>query len=168
MTPQVFNLAFPRLQQDGVVIEDGALARLPGYEPTLNAAQRAQADAYLALLEANPFSPPTDAPPDAEVLNLLDEQGKVVKVSESVVFSVAAYERMVELISAHITQHGEILRGECARYSGDKPQVRPGAYGLPRPQAHHATRRRCARAALSRWRNTATVSQRPQMRSSRR
>ena len=108
LTPQVFNLAFPRLQQDGVVIEDGALARLPGYEPALNAAQQAQADAYLALLEANPFSPPTDAPPDAEVLNLLDEQGKVVKVSESVVFSVSAYERMVELISAHITHHGEI------------------------------------------------------------
>ena len=108
LTPQVFNLAFPRLQQDGVVVEDGALARLPGYEPTLNAAQRAQADAYLALLEANPFAPPTDAPPDAEVLNLLDEQGKVVKVSESVVFSVSAYERMVELISAHITRHGEI------------------------------------------------------------
>ena len=108
MSAQVFNLAFARLQHQAVVEEDGALVRLPGYEPTLSDAQNKQVDAYLRLLETEPFSPPTDAPMDSEVLNLLDEQGKVVRVSESVVYSAEAYEQMVTIISEHIRENGDI------------------------------------------------------------
>ena len=108
MSAQVFNLAFARLQHQAVVEEDGALVRLPGYEPTLSDAQNKQVDAYLRLLETEPFSPPTDAPLDSEVLNLLDEQGKVVRVSESVVYSAEAYEQMVTIISEHIRENGDI------------------------------------------------------------
>ena len=108
MPAQVFNLAFARLQHQAVVEEDGALVRLPGYEPTLSDAQNKQVDAYLRLLETEPFSPPTDAPLDGEVLNLLDEQGKVVRVSESVVYSAEAYEQMVTIISEHIRENGDI------------------------------------------------------------
>ena len=108
MSAQVFNLAFASLQHQAVVEEDGALVRLPGYEPTLSDAQNKQVDAYLRLLETEPFSPPTDAPLDSEVLNLLDEQGKVVRVSGSVVYSAEAYEQMVTIISEHIRQNGDI------------------------------------------------------------
>lgn len=108
LSPQVFGAAFARLEAEGVVAEDGALARLPGYEPELSAAQAADAAAYLATLESDPFSPPTDARLDGELLNLLHEQGKVVRVSESVAFSAGAYDRMVALITEHIREHGEI------------------------------------------------------------
>ena len=108
MTAQVFNLAFARLQQQEVVEEDGALARLPGYEPTLSDEQNERVDAYIRTLESEPFSPPTDAPPDDEVLNLLDEQGRVVRVSETVVYSAAAYTEIVEIISEYIRENGEI------------------------------------------------------------
>ena len=108
MTAQVFNLAFARLQEQAVVEEDGALARLPGYEPTLSEAQSKQVDAYIRTLESEPFSPPTDAPLDDEVLNLLDEQGKVVRVSDTVVYSADAYERVVEIVSEYIRENGEI------------------------------------------------------------
>ena len=108
MTAQVFNLAFARLQVQDVVEEDGALVRLPGYEPTLNDEQNEQVNAYIMTLESEPFSPPTDAPPDDEVLNLLDEQGRVVRVSETVVYSAEAYERMVDIISEYIRENGEI------------------------------------------------------------
>ena len=108
MTAQVFNLAFARLQLQDVVEEDGALVRLPGYEPTLSDRQNEQVDAYILTLESEPFSPPTDAPPDDEVLNLLDEQGRVVRVSETVVYSAEAYERMVYIISEYIRENGEI------------------------------------------------------------
>ena len=108
MTAQVFNLAFARLQQQDVVEEDGALARLPGYEPTLSDEQNEQVNAYIRTLESEPFSPPTDAPPDDEVLNLLDEQGRVVRVSETVVYSAEAYERVVDIISEYIRENGEI------------------------------------------------------------
>ena len=108
MTAQVFNLAFARLEEQAVVEEDGALARLPGYEPTLSEAQSKQVDAYIRTLESEPFSPPTDAPLDDEVLNLLDEHGKVVRVSDTVVYSADAYARMVEIVSEYIRENGEI------------------------------------------------------------
>ncbi len=108
MTAQVFNLTFARLQEQTVVEEDGALVRLPGYEPTLSDDQNEQVNAYIRALESDPFSPPTDAPPDDEVLNLLDEQGKVVRVSETVVYSAKAYEQMVDIVSEYIRENGEI------------------------------------------------------------
>ncbi len=108
MSAQVFNLAFARLQEQGVVEEDGTLVRLPGYEPTLNDSQSQEVEAYLRLLESEPFSPPTDAHLDGEVLNLLDEQGKVVRVSESVVYSTEAYQQMVTIISDYIRENGDI------------------------------------------------------------
>ena len=108
MNAQVFNLAFARLQQQEVVEEDGALARLPGYEPTLSDEQNEQVNSYIRTLESEPFSPPTDSPPDDEVLNLLDEQGRVVRVSETVVYSAEAYERVVDIISEYIRENGEI------------------------------------------------------------
>ena len=108
MTAQVFNLTFARLQDQTVVEEDGALVRLPGYEPTLSDRQNEKVNAYIRTLEADPFSPPTDAPLDDEVLNLLDEQGKVVRASETVVYSAEAYKQMVEIISEYIRENGEI------------------------------------------------------------
>ena len=108
MTAQVFNLTFAKLREQTVVEEDGALVRLPGYEPTLSDEQNEQVNAYIRTLEAEPFSPPTDAPLDDEVLNLLDEQGKVVRVSETVVYSAEAYEQMVAVISEYIRENGEI------------------------------------------------------------
>ena len=108
MTGQVFNLAFTRLQEQAVVEEDGALVRLPGYEPMLSDEQNELVDAYLSTLESAPFSPPTDDPLDDEVLNLLDEQGKVVRVSETVVYSATAYEQMVTIISEYIRENGDI------------------------------------------------------------
>ena len=65
-------------------------------------------EGYLKLLDSDPFSPPTDSPLDSEILNLLDEQGRVVKVSETVVFSASAYQQMVDKISGYIKENGEI------------------------------------------------------------
>jgi len=108
MAQQVFNNALPRLEEDGVVAEEGALVRLPDHTPQLSGTQSDAAAGYLRRLEADPYSPPTDAPIDAEVLNVLVEEGKVVKVSESVVFSTSAYQEMVDRILAYIREHGEI------------------------------------------------------------
>lgn len=108
ITPQVFNFALPRLEQDGVVTEEGTLVRLPDYEPALSDAQKKVVEAYLKKLESDPYSPPTDAHPEAEVVNLLVEEGRVVKVDDAVVFSASAYAGMVEQVSKHINDNGEI------------------------------------------------------------
>ena len=108
ISPQVFNYALPRLEQDGVVAEDGTLVRLPDYQPALNESQKRSVAVYLKMLESDPYSPPTDSAPDAEVVNLLVEEGRVVKVDDAVVFSASAYDDMVEQVSKHISESGEI------------------------------------------------------------
>ena len=108
LTPQVFNDALVLLNQDGVTVERGALVGLPDHTPTLSDADVQAVDDYIKLLESDPYSPPTDAPLDAEVVSLLDDEGRVVRVSDSVVFASSVYREMVERISAHINEHGEV------------------------------------------------------------
>ena len=108
MAPQVFNNALPKLREDGVLVEDGLVLRRPEHARNLSDDQGKKAEEYVQVLESNPYSPPTDSPVDAEVLTLLADQGKVVKVSDSVIFATSAYEEMVEKISAEITKRGEI------------------------------------------------------------
>jgi selenocysteine-specific elongation factor len=108
LTPQDFNDALPLLNEGGVTVESGALVRLPDHKPSLSDTQEGSVTGYLKLLDSDPFSPPTDSPIDPEVLSLLDEQGRVVKVSETVVFSATAYRQMVDKISSHIRDEGEI------------------------------------------------------------
>ena len=112
LTPQVFNDALRLLNAAGVTVERGSTARLPEHVPSLGEAQRAAVDEYLRRLDAEPFSPPTDMEMDAEVVNLLDDEGRVVKAGESVVFSATAYSEMVERVSAHLEEHGEITIGD--------------------------------------------------------
>ena len=124
LTFQVFNDALPMLSESGVSEEHGSLVRLQSHTPTLSDAQKKAVDEYLRLLDSDPFSPPTDGTIDAEVLSLLDEEGRVVKVSETVVFSAKAYREMVDSITSHIRTHGEItvadvrdLFGTSRKYS---------------------------------------------------
>ena len=112
MTPQVFGRALPRLEEDEVLVENGPAVRLPGHTPQLSAEQGSAVDAYLTVLESDPYSPPTDSPVDPEVLNLLADEGRVVRVSESVVLAASAYKGMVERISKYIGEQGEITVGE--------------------------------------------------------
>ena len=124
LTPQVFNDALPMLSESGVSEEHGSLVRLPTHRPMLSDAQKKAVDANLRLLDSDPYSPPTDGPIDPDVLSLLDEEGQVVKVSETVVFSAKAYQQMVDSITSHIRTHGEItvadvrdLLGTSRKYS---------------------------------------------------
>ena len=104
----VFAAALDRLRRQGQVEEEGALLRLPGHRPALSPRQEEEVRRYLRRLESSPFSPPTDLSLDPEVLNLLAEEGRVVRVSESVVFHPDAYREMVERITAHLREHGHI------------------------------------------------------------
>ena len=108
LAPQVFNDVLRILNDRGVTVEDGSTVRLPGHVPSIGEAQRGLVEDYLRQLDSDPFSPPTDIVIDPEVVNLLDERGQVVKVSESVVFSASAYGEMVDRISEYLNRNGEI------------------------------------------------------------
>ena len=108
MKAAVFGRALPRLEADGVLVEEGPAVRRPNHARNVSEPQRREMDEYLTLLASNPYSPPTDRPIDPELLALLIEDGKVTKVSDSVVFESSAYNEMVEAIRGRIRETGEI------------------------------------------------------------
>ena len=112
MTSQVFGSALPRLQEVGVLVEEGPVVRRTGHVRRLSDAQQAQVDAYKRQLESSPYSPPTDSPLDAELLSVLADQEEVVRVTEAVVFAASAYKEMVEKVSAYIDENGEVTVGD--------------------------------------------------------
>jgi len=97
-----------RLAGEGVIIGEGASLRLPAHSIKLTAAQQAKIDAFLKSLEANPYAPDSALIPEADLLAMLIGQGRVVRVSDSVVFGAAAYEEMLAKIKEKIKASGKV------------------------------------------------------------
>ncbi|UCC17331.1 MAG: SelB C-terminal domain-containing protein, partial [Dehalococcoidales bacterium] len=97
-----------KLSNDGIVVEEGTAVRLTSHKVTLSPAQQSKIDAFLDSLKKNPYSPPGDLVPDPDLLNLLIDRQQVVKVHSSVVFSVEAYNEMVEKVTTHIKEKGNV------------------------------------------------------------
>ncbi len=101
-----------KLFHDGVLVENGAIVRLPSYQIQLDKNQQAQIDTFLRSLDQNPYSPPGDVAIEPDLLNLLIGQQKVVKVSEGIVFSRAAYDEMVNKIIEYAKAQGKVTLAE--------------------------------------------------------
>jgi len=101
-----------RLLDEGILIEEGLAVRLPTHRIQLTQAQQTKIDAFLDSVAQNPYVPPSDLVPEADLLNLLIEQHRVVKVSDNVVFSAATYNEMVERVIAHIKARGKVTLAE--------------------------------------------------------
>jgi selenocysteine-specific elongation factor len=112
LSSQVFPLILPRLAEEKTVEEMNNLVRLPIHQITLSDDQQRRTEAYLSALRSSPHSPPTDVALDDDLLNLLADEGQVVKVNESVVFDAGAYQEMVEGITATMKTQGKITVGE--------------------------------------------------------
>ena len=105
--------ALARLTAEGFVAEDGQTVRLPGHEVTFTPRMEQQVARFLESLEREPYSPPTDNQPGAEVLGALVEQGRVVRVGDSVVFTADAYREMTGRIVEHLRENGSITVAEA-------------------------------------------------------
>jgi len=101
-----------KLLDEGDLVEEGASIRLRSHQIKLSPDQQAKIDAFLASLSRDPYAPPPDATLDADLLRLLVKQRRVVKVSESVVFSASAYDDMVRKIVGHVKSTGKITLAE--------------------------------------------------------
>ena len=103
---------FRRLFDQSVITEVGTVVRLPTHQIQFTQAQQAKLDAFLRSLVQNPYAPPSDLIPEPDLLNLLIEQQKVVKISDDVVFAASTYEEMVRKITSHIKAHGKVTLAE--------------------------------------------------------
>ena len=101
-----------RLAREGLLVEDGPYLRVPGHQVALSPQLEKQAADYLNALEREPYAPLSDDPVDPELLALLADQGKVVRVNDSIVFAAAAYREMTDRIVAHLKSQGSITVAE--------------------------------------------------------
>ncbi|MDE2822793.1 MAG: selenocysteine-specific translation elongation factor, partial [Chloroflexota bacterium] len=111
-TAAVFPEVLRVLQDNGAVVEDGPVVYLTGHSRKLTEAQELVVQDYLATLEAQPFSPPTEPVPDGEILALLVDEGRVVRAGDTVVFAASAYRKMADGVVEHIRTTGPITVGD--------------------------------------------------------
>jgi selenocysteine-specific elongation factor len=112
LNAQVSAMAIQRLVNEGILAIEGPSVYLPQHQVTPSPEQRSVMDDYVRFLESNPYSPPTAEPPEPDLLNLLEQENSVVKVSETVVFSAPAYQEMVDRITEHLKSNGKISVAE--------------------------------------------------------
>ena len=113
LSQPVYLRALSLLTAEGFVAEDGQAVRLPGHEVHFTPRVEQQVTRFLESLEQEPYSPPTDNQPAPEVVGALVEQGRVVRVGDSVVFTVEAYQHMTGRIVEHLREHSSITVAEA-------------------------------------------------------
>jgi selenocysteine-specific elongation factor len=108
----VYQRVVARLAKEGALAEDGAYLRTPDHQVSLTPEMEKQASDYVAALEREPYSPPTDQSVDREILAVLADQGKVVKINDSIVFAAPAFQEMRDRIIGHLKAQETITVAE--------------------------------------------------------
>ena len=116
---QVASYAIPKLIEEGVLAEEENAVKLLDHTPQLTSKQQGEVDRYLKTLEKHPYSPPSDETVEADVLSWLEQQGKVVRVSDGVVFSTGAYDDMVRQVRQRLEDKGQISVGDARDMFGN-------------------------------------------------
>jgi len=124
---RAFDEVVAQAMQEGLVVDEGAFLRLAEHKVTFTAQQEAAIASLMAEFDVSPHSPPSAAQCQAEVgeevLNVLLDQARLIRVGEDVLFTKETYEEMVDQVRAFIRQEGSItvaqardLFGSSRRY----------------------------------------------------
>jgi selenocysteine-specific elongation factor len=105
---EVFEALVGGLVAEGRLRERGTMLARSDFGVQLTAEQQAKIEKFLAELAANPFSPQPTEPLEPELLGLLADQGKVVKLAENVVLTAEAYRQMTEKVVDYLVKHGRV------------------------------------------------------------
>ena len=122
-----------------IIEEVNASLKLPEHSSKVSGEQQQQLDQYLQLLDANPFAPQIATVPNIDLLNLLVEEGKIVKVSETVIFARAAYQQMLDDVITHLRTHGSITVAQVRDMFGTSRKYALGL--MEHLDQRHLTRR---------------------------
>jgi selenocysteine-specific elongation factor len=109
---KVFNAAMAQASAERLVVEEGAIIRLPSHQVRLTPDQQRDVDTLLAQFRRQPYATPSYkdsvASVGEEVLGVLVDRGDLVQVSPEVLFLPETYEKMVARIREHIEREGSI------------------------------------------------------------
>ena len=140
LEPQIFDLvAAASVAARELAEREGGGFHLPGYAVTLSAAQREQADAFVAAVRAGGASPPTESPPPPDLLAWLAGEGLVEDTGSGVVFEAGVYADLVGRIRAHIEANGSVSLAEARDLFGTSRKYAQAL--LEHLDATHVTRR---------------------------
>lgn len=113
---RAFNEAIRKAAGQGVLVETEAVLALSDHRVTFSPEQERKVSKLLQAFEENPYSPPSFAESEAlvgaDLLAALIEQGKLIRVSDTVLFSSAAYGAMTQAIIGHLQKEGRIALAE--------------------------------------------------------
>ncbi len=107
---RAFDLLVRRLASAGTIVEDGDVLRTPEHRIRLSPEQEERARAYEVALEREPFTPPAPSEfgLDPELVQALADLGRVVRITDDVVFAPAAWETIKERVLALIDANGSV------------------------------------------------------------
>ncbi len=110
LSPRVFNESLARWLAHGDLAEEVAALRLPAHAVRFSPQQEQRIAQTMAAMRQVPYTPPSRADLErdlgAEVVQSLLDQGKLVKVSEEVLFLEGAYREMVQRVVEEIKAKG--------------------------------------------------------------
>jgi selenocysteine-specific elongation factor len=113
---RAFNEAVTRAASEGLLVETEALLHLAAHRVALDPEQQKHVDQLLARFRNNPYAPPSVADSEAvvgaELLAALIEQRRLVKVSDTILFSAQAYQQMKQTIVEYLQREGTITLGQ--------------------------------------------------------
>ncbi len=112
LSTKLWNEMINRAVSEGRLVDEEATLRLPEHCVEFSADQQRQVQELLAAFRKDSYTTPSVADSEAivgtEVLNALIERGKLVQVSEDVLFLRETYEEMVGRVIEHIRERGSI------------------------------------------------------------
>jgi selenocysteine-specific elongation factor len=113
---KVFNALLAHASVQHRLTEERAAVRLPEHQVRFSAEQRGRIEQLLARFAVSPYSTPSvsecEEAVGPELLSFLVEDGRLVRVSDSVIFSRETYDEMVERVLSHIRDKGSITVAE--------------------------------------------------------
>ncbi len=99
---RLYGEVLQRAAGEGLVETSEATVRLPGFRPRFTPEEQRRVDSLLAAFTRNPYTPPSVAEAEAEVgpdvLAALVEQGRLVRLSDSVLLSAESYRSMLDAV----------------------------------------------------------------------
>lgn len=102
------NLVLDKMIKDKQVVDDIMTVRLSNHKIILKEEQESIIELFLTQLESNPYAPNPQVIPDEELINMLVEQKKIVKVAPGIYFSKRVFDNMLQMITKYIEENGEI------------------------------------------------------------
>lgn len=112
LSSRTFQEAVDRAAREGEIRTSEAVVWLATHEVRFTPAQEEAVERLLREFRAQPYTPPSwfqaAAAVGEDVLNALVAQGRLVRVSDEVLFLRETYEEMVARVVAYIQEHGSI------------------------------------------------------------